>query len=224
PARARGAAHAAGAPRGPRRRLPRQPRGDGAGHPGHARLRAVGDRRAGGGGRRRRRRAGRGDGRRGAGRRMTDWTFRPLPDGSGWAAHLAAEERAALADLVDDVAALLDEGRPAAEDLPGLRIGTGPVEPPRDPAVRRLLPDASRADPDVAAEFRRLTEDDLRTTKLDQLGLLRRALTAEGPDLVVRAADAPRVAAALTDVRLVVAERLGVRTEEDADAVVRLAV
>lgn len=155
---------------------------------------------------------------------MTDWTFRPLPDGSGWAARLAAEERAALADLVDDVAALLDEGRPAAEDLPGLRIGTGPVEPPRDPAVRRLLPDASRADPDVAAEFRRLTEDDLRTTKLDQLGLLRRALTAEGPDLVVRAADAPRVAAALTDVRLVVAERLGVRTEEDADAVVRLAV
>ena len=33
--------------------------------------------------------------------------------------------------------------------------------------MRRLLPDASRDDPQVAAEFRRLTEDDLRAGKID---------------------------------------------------------
>lgn len=156
---------------------------------------------------------------------MTAWAFAVAPDGAGWVADVGAQERAALLDVVDDVVELLGGERtgPGAGDLPDLRVGAGPLAAPRDPALRRLLPDASRGVPDVAAEFRRLTEDELRATKVGQLGLLRAALAADGPAVVVAPGDAPAVAAAITDLRLVLAERLGVRTEADADAVYRLA-
>jgi len=145
-------------------------------------------------------------------------------------------ERAVVASVVADVLELLGAPRPdeepAAADrvadvptrdggLPHLRSDTPAA--PDDPAVRRLLPDASRDDPAVAAEFRRLTEDDLRAQKVDRLEKLWHALTAPGggrrrDELVVRAQDAPAVAGALTDLRLVLAERLGVHTDAEADA------
>ena len=94
--------------------------------------------------------------------------------------------------------------------------------PPSDPAVRRLLPDASRDDPEVAAEFRRLTEDDLRADKIARLTRLWAASTAptEGwrsDAFVVDPADAKDVAASITDLRLVLAERLDIRTDEQAE-------
>lgn len=141
-------------------------------------------------------------------------------------ARLDATEREVVAALVADVAQLLgaprfDESGPApAPDVPLVR--TQDVPPPDDPAVRRLLPDASRDDPQVAAEFRRLTEDDLRARKIARLGDLWTRLTTPGDGrrqdvLVVDPADAPELAAAITDVRLVLAERLDVRTDEDAE-------
>lgn len=95
--------------------------------------------------------------------------------------------------------------------------------PPADPALARLLPDASRQDAQVAAEFRRLTQDDLRATKVAGLDLLVRTLTVPPPGdrsdrVLVRVEDAGRFAAAITDVRLVLAERLGLRTDADAEA------
>ncbi len=98
-------------------------------------------------------------------------------------------------------------------------LRTEPLPPPDDPAVHRLLPDASRDDPAVAGEFRRLTEDDLRAAKLARLRWLWTALQNDGP--VVPAAQAPAVAATLTDLRLVLAERLGIRTDEDAERLLR---
>ena len=80
----------------------------------------------------------------------------------------------------------------------------------------RPRPHGSRTDADVAAEYRRLTEGDLRATKTGNLRRLRAVLAAE--PVVVRPQDAAAVAAALTDIRLVVAERLDIRTEEDSDA------
>ena len=53
---------------------------------------------------------------------------------------------------------------------------------------------------------------------------LRALLAADGPHLRVDPASAPAVAAALTDLRLVIGERLGIRSEADADAVYRLVV
>lgn len=94
------------------------------------------------------------------------------------------------------------------------------IEPPQDPAVRRLLPDGS-LDAEQAAEFRRLTEPDLRARKVEGLrtwwSALRTPGGRSGDAVAVTAAEAPAVAAALTDIRLVLADRLGVVTDEDAD-------
>ncbi|MDC7122128.1 DUF2017 domain-containing protein [Cellulomonas fimi] len=141
-------------------------------------------------------------------------------------ARLDASEREVVAALVADVAQLLgaprfDEVGPgAAPEVPLLR--TEDVAPPQDPAVRRLLPDASQDDPDVAAEFRRLTEDDLRARKVARLGVMWTLLTTPGDGrrqdlLTVAPKDAPELAAAITDLRLVLAERLDVRTDQDAE-------
>jgi len=147
-----------------------------------------------------------------------------------YVARVGRDERDVLASLLADVAELLggvrlEELAPAevealvAGDDGAPRLRTSPVPAPDDPAVRRLLPDASRDDAEVSAEFRRLTEDDLRARKLARLARLWSDLSDPAADDVLRIppARAPEVAATLTDVRLVVAERLGVTTDEDAE-------
>jgi hypothetical protein len=121
-------------------------------------------------------------------------------------AKLDANERAVVSRLVAEVGALL--GEDAAEG--------GQVEP-SDPALLRLLPNASPTDPEVADEFRRLTESDLRALKASRLRKIEEDLGGEGSEWVVPIGDAMSTAAALTDVRLVVASRLGLETDEDAD-------
>lgn len=158
-------------------------------------------------------------------------------EGPGYVAHLEAPERAVLIEVVDSVIDLVGDGQAAVEPPPdaavdpeigpdvwqGLAVPQGPVEAPRDPALRRLLPDAS-LDPDQAAELRRLTEGTVRGTKIAQLRRLRAAVDAARPHLVVVPSEAPSCAAAMTDLRLVLAERLGLRTDEDAEEVYALAV
>ncbi|MDQ0374124.1 DUF2017 domain-containing protein [Cellulomonas humilata] len=146
-----------------------------------------------------------------------------------YAARLDTDERDVIAALVADVAELLGAGRLESRDSEAVVVGDGnprmriePLPPPSDPAVRRLLPDASRDDPQVAEEFRRLTEDDLRAGKIARLTSLWDALTTptEGwraDAFVVAPQDAKDVAAAITDLRLVLAERLGIRTDEQAE-------
>ncbi len=90
------------------------------------------------------------------------------------------------------------------------------VEPPADPAVARLLPDGSRDDPELAQSFRRLTEQDLRGRKRDSLGLAAAALRRAAP-VVLDDSEAQALLKGLTDVRLVLAERLGIATDEDAE-------
>lgn len=139
---------------------------------------------------------------------------------------LAAEERAVLARLLSDVSALLEDPeadgdaersrpRDPLEDLIGMELGR-PVVPPEDPAVARLLPDASRDDAEAAEEFRRLTEHGLRRRKRSALAVAVGAL-GEGEDApVLDQAQAQALLKGMTDVRLVLAERLGLRTDEDA--------
>ena len=148
-----------------------------------------------------------------------------------YVAGLDATEREVLATIVADVAGLLGadrfggsapdpQGADAEHVLLGLRMSPAVVPAPVDPAVHRLLPDASTDDPDLAAEFRRLTEGDLRAAKIDRLRTLWRALAddAAAGDLVVRREEAEGLAATLTDVRLVLADRLGVSSQEESDA------
>ncbi|MBX9244956.1 DUF2017 family protein [Actinotalea ferrariae] len=161
-------------------------------------------------------------------RRRRPWTFEA--DEGGWVVAVAPPERAVLLDVVDEVIELLggaesveQQGeRAARHPLDAIELDPLPIAPPVDPALRRLLPDAS-GDPAVAAEFRRLTEADLRTAKATNLTRLRAALAGARTEVVVVPSEAPSIAAALTDVRLVISERLGVRTDEDAEDVYRLA-
>ena len=87
----------------------------------------------------------------------------------------------------------------------------------RDPALDRLLPTAHKGDDQVAAEFRRLTEHDLRDRKATMLATSIDALRAPtGDRLELTRAQAEAMVVALTDTRLLLGERLGLRTDEDA--------
>lgn len=165
---------------------------------------------------------------------------------SGYATRMDATERAIVASVVGDVAELLGYGvgslgqdgpdgadRPdgqGAADVEGATVEDGfPVvawdEPdeasshaPLDPALARLLPTASEDD-DVAGEVRRLTEDSIRSAKGERLRRVWWDLQAREDEIRVPDDRAMVWAGALTDVRLVLAQRLGV---EDADAAERL--
>ncbi|MFJ2318302.1 DUF2017 domain-containing protein [Glutamicibacter sp. NPDC087661] len=115
------------------------------------------------------------------------------------------EERAQLHQLPEDVDPLyaLTGMRPESMDLP----------PVSDPALARLLPDASD-DAVAAAEHRRLTEADLIAQKVGRLREAQMLLDTE--KLVLDKDTATRFAQALNDVRLVLAERLEIRSEEDS--------
>ena len=101
----------------------------------------------------------------------------------------------------------------AAEDQTDLvASGAG-----RDPALDRLLPTANRQDDEAAAEFRRLTETGLRQRKAAGLALAASLLRVEDK-VVLDEASARAFLTALTDVRLVLGERMGLRTDEDLEA------
>ena len=87
----------------------------------------------------------------------------------------------------------------------------------RDPALQRLLPAGNRSDEQVSAEFRRLTEDGLKQRKAAALRRSIAALSGDSGSVEVDAATAPLLLAALTDVRLVLGERLELRDDTDVE-------
>ena len=140
------------------------------------------------------------------------------PDVTDGAGPAPARERDPLADLVgvdDDWLAAVEAGAAGEEAPVDTRTAAERFD---DPALARLLPDAHRDDPELAAEFRGLTEAGLRRRKQAALDRAREALGRPDP-VVLDADEAQALLKGLTDVRLVVAERLGLRTEEDAEAV-----
>ncbi len=163
--------------------------------------------------------------------------FRSTPD--GYVARWEAVERHVLARVARDVAELVRAESGVGPDVEaGAGIAfTGVGRVPHDPAVQRLLPDAHKEDPDVAADFRHLTQTDLAAAKIARLEAFADALDpaqaasrvldgeldeqdwAEDAQVVVARDDAQAFAGALTDVRIVLAERLGL---DDDDAVEQL--
>lgn len=87
-----------------------------------------------------------------------------------------------------------------------------------DPAVGRILPDAYPDDPAASAEFRRFTQADLASRKLANAGLILETLdeVREG-ELRLQADQVPAWLRSLTDIRLILATRLGVEAEGDED-------
>jgi Domain of unknown function (DUF2017) len=125
---------------------------------------------------------------------------------------LAPAPREPTGDPFEDLVARL--GLPRLKDSAGDASLT-----PLDPAMERLLPSAHREDPGLAAEFRRLTEHGLRERKAANLATAISALLdADGDKVRLDQEQAQAMVVALTDVRLLLGERLGLRTDEDADA------
>ncbi|WP_082104274.1 DUF2017 family protein [Demequina soli] len=146
-------------------------------------------------------------------------------------ASLDEDERLVIARIVADVGMLLGgedfgaerhSGLPHREDLAeSLRFLDDLEEnlaEPDDPALLRLLPNAAPDDREVADEFRRLTQEDLRAVKLSRLRQIWDDLSDDGDDWVIPPGDVMATAAALTDVRLVIAARLGIERDEDAES------
>jgi hypothetical protein len=103
----------------------------------------------------------------------------------------------------------------AADQVPEL---SGGAPEPRDPALDRIFPTANRQDEQVAAEFRRLTEDGLRARKAGNLRTAIAALASlEDHKVSLEQPQALALLIALTDVRLVLGERLGLKHDEDFD-------
>lgn len=145
--------------------------------------------------------------------------FRTTPQGV--TARLEPQERGLLRRLFEDVVSMVEPEQVASDDpleqLMGISEDTGT---PPDPAVHRLFPDAS-PDSGRAEEFRRFTERSLREEKV---GSLRRAAMAVEHDPVrLDEAAAVDFSRALNDVRLVLATRLHIDTEEDAHRIEQVA-
>lgn len=147
--------------------------------------------------------------------------------GGRYAARLDADEVAIVTALMDQTREVLAPAvRPTGDPFEDLVAEIdGAFEPPsdRDPALARLLPDAHRGDPAVAAEFRRLTEQGLRQRKYATLSAAIDALRSGDDEgrLLLSREQADTVVVALTDTRLLLGERLGVHTDADAAALSR---
>lgn len=148
----------------------------------------------------------------------------------GYACELEDSELRILSRVVADTCELLgthvDDDGPAAPDATGddavlaaLAWDVADGAPPRDPALARLLPPASTDDEELAAEVRRLTEGSLRATKVDHLRVVHRTLTTSSGVVIVRDGQERAWLSAITDVRLVLAARLGIDTDDDAERV-----
>lgn len=136
---------------------------------------------------------------------------------------LAPQEQEVIVGLLGQVRDLLggDEVAPTGDPLTDLigDLDAAAVPEPdgdRDPALDRLLPNGHQ-DAQEAAEFRSMTERSLRQRKVARIdttiGTLR---SMQREKLELDFGQAQEFMIALTDARLVLADRLDLHTEEDA--------
>ena len=142
---------------------------------------------------------------------------------AGIQVNLDTQEREILVQLLGQLDDLLDDGLGTSEDPLAAMVGMSGADPdapapttPDDPALARLLPDGNRDDPEASTEYRRLTEYGLRSRKRSGARLAAGALGRPAP-VVLAADEALALLKALTDLRLVLGERLELRTDEDAE-------
>lgn len=144
----------------------------------------------------------------------------------GIAVHLDTVEAALLTDLAHQLVGMLQErakesvSGDSPDDVLFARFGIGgPDEAPRDPALARLLPDAYRGDRDAASQHRHLTERGLVERKVQNAESVAASLeSAESPESPERILDDAGVQSwlrCLTDLRLTIAVRLGIESDDD---------
>lgn len=150
--------------------------------------------------------------------------------GGGAAVALDEVEIAILRSLAVQLLELIGPGDEPAEGADPLAalFAEGPSEPPTDPALARLFPEAY-GDQDTelraaSAEFRRFTENDLRARKrTDALAVVRTldalTITGDGGAVLELTGDECRNwLGALNDLRLTIGTRLEVSDEDEGEA------
>ncbi|MBB1245991.1 DUF2017 domain-containing protein [Streptomyces durbertensis] len=163
--------------------------------------------------------------------------FDPSPTVPGGAAIALEEvEVSILRSLVVQLLELIGPG-PAENDDPLAELfAEGPSEAPSDPALARLFPDAYSGPgrkPDaeaeaLSAEFRRFTENDLRARKREDGLAVVRSLDSLVPDgsggavLTLAPEQSRQWLGTLNDLRLTLASRLHVTSEDDSAALYEL--
>ena len=163
--------------------------------------------------------------------------------GGGARARIAASEASLLRSLVGQVMTLIGPEGPepprSPSDPPGweditalealLAEPSGPagqedskaLQAPDDPVLARLLPDGYRDDPEAAGEFRKYTEQSLRSAKQRAAQEMLDTLPDAGGTIKLTQDQAVAWLKALNDVRLALGVRLGV-TEEFEEQWARL--
>ncbi|MFF5708162.1 DUF2017 domain-containing protein [Streptomyces sp. NPDC012756] len=161
--------------------------------------------------------------------------FETLP-GGGAAVALDDVEISILRSLAVQLMELIGPGGEPAADADPLAalFAEGPSEPPSDPALRRLFPDAYGDDSEelraAASDFRRYTENDLRARKREDAIAVVRALDSlsaeaagEGGAVLKLTPDESRAwLGALNDLRLTIGTRLEVTDDEQSEELYRL--
>ncbi|MEU0659183.1 DUF2017 domain-containing protein [Streptomyces lavendulocolor] len=159
--------------------------------------------------------------------------FEALP-GGGAAVPLDEVEISILRSLAVQLLELIGPGEvpPKGEDPLAELFREGPSEPPADPALARLFPDAYGDGDDelraASAEFRRYTENDLRARKReDALAVVRSLDLLDAPGgrgavLELTADEARHWLGALNDLRLTIGTRLEVQDDDENEALYRL--
>ncbi|MET7310518.1 DUF2017 domain-containing protein [Streptomyces sp. NPDC005134] len=151
--------------------------------------------------------------------------FEANPDG-GAAVALDEVEIAILRSLAVQLLELIGPGDEPAEgeDPLAALFAEGPSEPPTDPALARLFPEAYGDDDSelraASAEFRRYTENDLRSRKRDDVLTVVRTLDAipageDGGILTLTADECRNWLGALNDLRLTIGTRLDVSDQDE---------
>jgi hypothetical protein len=129
-------------------------------------------------------------------------------------------------EAADDAGAGLDPDQPGgslADDLEAQLGLSANVLPPDDPVLARLLPDGYSDDPEASAEFRRYTEETLRSGKVASAQTVLASLPPGGGEVQLSEPECQQWLRALNDVRLALSVRLGI-TDENADLTEQLAV
>ncbi len=128
---------------------------------------------------------------------------------------LNTQERTLLGDLYQQMIELLmvPEVPIDSDPLVALVGLEGPTEISSDPAVARLFPNAYKDDVTAAADFRRFTEPDLRSEKLQNLEIVSGLLVNLTEKVVLTPEQTTAWLKSLNDLRLVLGTRLGIGEE-----------
>jgi len=156
-------------------------------------------------------------------------SFRRVTGGA--AAYFEQAQAGVIRSLVSQIAELVSADSTAAEvaetgagsDALEAQLGlSNHAEPPDDPVLARLLPDGYTDDPEASAEFRRYTEESLRTAKVAAAQTVLASLPSVGGDVRLSEMECQQWLRALNDVRLALSVRLGI-TDENEDLSEQLA-